>query len=174
MKTIILISVLLIQINLVTAQEKKVKLPAYKIWVYTIEGDKTKGILHEAHPDGIIVDREISRKKEDLFLVPADQIAYFKFRRKGSVGKWMGIGFATGVVVGGVTGYATTVEDPSGFFLTTKESGAVLGAFTLGLLGGGAGAAFGSVKRRVYVNGETELYTTHRNSLVNYDLVPDH
>ena len=174
MRTIVILAVMLLLLNPVLAQKKKVKLPAYKIWVYTTEGEKIKGILHEAHPDGIIVDREISRKKEDLFLVEAHHIAYFKFRRKGSVGKGMGIGFTAGVVVGGIGGYATTVDDPSAFIFSSKETGAALGAISLGLLGGGAGAAFGSVKRRVYVNGDPELYATHRNSLVNYDLVPDY
>ena len=172
MKNSIVLLGLLCQSTLMMAQLKNEKLPTYKVWVYTTENIRFKGILHEAKDEGIVVDQDLHPEDLDLYLVEYGRISYLKMRRKGQVGKSAGIGCLAGAVVGGAIGYGTAPEEPS-WFTPAKDDAAVIGAVGMGISGAVLGAIVGSGKIRVNIQADSTLYRTQLNSLVNYDQVPN-
>lgn len=156
MKTIRLLSVLILVFTLSSAYAQKVK--TYKVWVTLINETKHKGILYSANEDKFVI------LGEDLNQINIDPqtIDVIKVRRDGSVGKGAWIGAVGGLLAGAIVGYAS--ESGSGWEDVGAVGGGILGAPLGALIGVGVGSA----KKKFILNGDRGTYTSILSKLKQY------
>ena len=77
---------------------KKAKI--YKVWVTTMDGSKTKGLLYAADEQAIKIAKNRSSSSSDLIVIDGEKIDLIKIRRRGKIGRSTWIGAAAGVGAG--------------------------------------------------------------------------
>jgi len=172
----LLCMILLFSIGL-HAQKSKNQNKVYKIWVSKVDNSKIiKGLLYEANDESLtIIDRhsvEIS--------IDASNIGIIKIRKKGKIGKGVLIGasagFATGVIIGLVSGDEPDQTMGSIFGAEVILEGATAGekALGLGILmavgGSGVGAIIASKKEQIFINGDMNTYKNNLEILKSYSM----
>jgi hypothetical protein len=138
----------------------------YKVWVTTMNGSKTKGILSSANEQSIKIAKKKSSNNSDVIAVNGDNIAIIKIRRRGKIGRSTWIGAAAGVGVGVVFGLAVDEVDLYGGSVTTAK-----GLF-FGIVGTGVGAGIGTIKKKIRINGDSEIYSSNLPFLTSISLLP--
>lgn len=163
MKTLRLLSVLTLVFALSTAYAQKVK--TYKAWVTLSDDTRMKGTFYAAETDALILmGEDLDEIKIDPKIIKTIQI-----RRKGRVGRGVWIGALSGVVVGGIAGYASGDDEP-GFFSSTAEEKALGNAILLSFPGAGIGALIGSARTIFAINGNYQTYLNSLSELEKYAL----
>jgi hypothetical protein len=142
----------------VSAQNEKSKV--YKVWVIKVNRDVHKGYLTQLKDSSVVIFEISGDPKQEILISTIDQI---KFRKKGKMGRSIAIGAVGGLVVGGVTGYATGEGNWIG------REGQAVGLGVLGLpLGAAIGAAIGTGKTKYMIEGSQENYERYRANMSNY------
>lgn len=162
------------------SQDRTEKRKAYKIWVKKMDGSKVNGYLYSTTEQGINISTSSSAEDLSLILIEAENIREIRLRRKGSVGRGLGIGFLGGALIGAIIGFADGDNDDkcSPFFggqicTEGKKSGekATELAVGLGIFGAGVGAVVGTGKKKFLIDGNTDTYISNLVVLKNYSLV---
>jgi hypothetical protein len=109
----------------------------------------------------------------DLHIIPAQDINQMSFRKKGKPGIGVLVGGITGALAGAIVGFA---RGDSYVYYMESESYVPAGvkAFWIGLawagLGVGLGAAIGSSKTKIPVNGDIENYLQNKPRALKYSI----
>ena len=147
------------------AQNKSKKIQIHKVWVKTMDGSETKGVLYSADEQSIKISKDNSSGNSNLIVIDSEKIDVIKSRRKGKTGKGAWIGAASGAVFGVALGMASgngelkvVVAPASGLFF--------------GIIGSGVGVVVGSIKKKIQINGNSELYISNLSFLQSISLVP--
>ena len=148
------------------AQNSSKKAKIYKVWVTTMDGSKTKGLLYAADEQAIKIAKNRSSSSSDLIVIDGEKIDLIKIRRRGKIGRSTWIGAAAGVGAGVIFGLA--VDDGEGYGgIVTSASG-----LFFGLIGTGVGAGVGTIKKKIRISGNSELYRSNLSFLQSISLVP--
>ncbi len=143
------------------AQEKKVKVKVYKVWVEKIDGVMVKGFLHSATMESFIVNTEKDLDAPNLITVEPKHISKVTVRRKGKVLIGASVGLIAGTVAGGLL-------NQEGSWVDTTGINSLTGA-TMGLLGTGLGALITSAGKKTLVTySSLELYKEHLSAFQQY------
>jgi len=179
MKTqlVTLLSLLLLFSIGLNAQKLKNKNKVHKVWVSKVDNSKIiKGLLYEVNDESLkIIDNhsvEIS--------IDASNIRLIKIRRKGKIGNGVLIGtsagFATGLIIGVVSGDSPDQTIGSIFGAEIIVEGATAGekALGMGILmavgGSGVGAIIASKKETIFINGDINNYKKKLEILKSYSM----
>lgn len=148
------------------AQNNSKIIQIHKIWVTTMDGSKTKGVLYSANEQSIKISKNNSFNNSNLKVIDNKNIDIIKIRRKGRIGRGALIGAASGIGFGVVFGIAIEDNDDWGGLVATAS-----GLF-FGLVGTGVGAGVGTIKKKIQINGNSELYISNLPYLKSISLVP--
>jgi small nuclear ribonucleoprotein (snRNP)-like protein len=165
MRPILLFLALLMSISYgLNAQNNSKKIQIHKVWVKTVDGSKTKGVLYSADEQSIKISKNNSFSNSNLIVIDREKIDVIKIRRKGKIGKSVWIGAASGAGFGAVIGMAANNDEWKGVAAT---------AFGLlfGLIGTGVGAVVGSSKQKIQINGNSEVYISNLSFLQSTSFV---
>ena len=172
----LLVVLLLFSIGL-HAQKSKNKDKVHKVWVSKVDNSKIiKGLLYEANDESLkIIDNHSVEIRID-----ASNIGLIKIRRKGKIGKGVLIGasagFATGAIIGLVSGDEPDIVSGSIFGADITVEGAKAGEKALGLgiltaaVGSGVGAIIASKKETIFINGDINNYKNKLELLKSYSM----
>ena len=147
------------------AQNNSKTIQIHKVWVNSMDGSKTKGVLYSADEQSIKISKNNSFSNSNLIVVDSEKIDVIKIRRKGKIGKGAWIGAASGAGFGVALGLAADNDDWEGVVATAS------GLF-FGIIGTGVGAAVGTIKKKIQINGNSELYINNLSYLQSISLVP--
>jgi small nuclear ribonucleoprotein (snRNP)-like protein len=167
MRPILLLLVFLIPFSYgLNAQNNSKKIQIHKVWVKTMDGTKTTGVLYSADEQSIKISKNNSFSNSNLIVIESEKIDFIKIRRKGKIGKGAWIGAASGAGFGVVLGIAATDDND-----WDGVAGTVSGLF-FGIVGTGVGAIVGSNKKKIQINGDSELYLSNLSFLQSASLLP--
>ena len=143
------------------------KVRTYKAWVTLINNTEIKGVLYSANEDGIMLtDKDLM---DTVAFLDYKTIEVIKIRRKGSIGKGAWVGAASGMVLGGIAGYASG-DDPSGWFSYTAEEKILLAGIPSAVIGTGLGAIIGTNRRKYSIKGNHQSYASCLPELKSFAL----
>jgi hypothetical protein len=165
---------LLIQTSKLKAQQLSKK-KVYKLKIIDKNESALKGYLISVRDSTLHLNERLDGS--GAFEVKTDQIKLIKVRRKGSIGKGIAIGAATGGVLGYIIGYASYQEpDCTGTFFCFDygpESDGAAG-MTLGILiGGTIGGIVGGSSKKFEINGDQNSFELIKPELSKYQLLYD-
>ena len=145
------------------------KIKTYKAWVTLTNENKVTGILYSADKDGIVLmDKDLT---DTTAFVDYKTIKVLKIRRKGSVGKGAWVGAVSGMVIGGVAGYASGDDDLSGWlFSSTAEEKILEAGIPAAIAGTGIGMLVGTNRKKYLIEGNHKKYATYLPELKDYAL----
>ena len=160
------------------AQEKS---KVYKVWLNQIDkGYKITGFLYDINDSTLFVSYDYTKNgyanNQPVFnTIAAADIGFIKLRQRGAVGKRILIGAAVGAVLGGIIGFAQGDDEPNTTLLSlltdpsfTKEQKAGMGAFIGAQAGVLIGALLGTIKIKIPINGDRNLYKSKLQKLNGY------
>jgi small nuclear ribonucleoprotein (snRNP)-like protein len=148
------------------AQNNSKTIQIHKVWVKTMDGSKTKGALYSADEQSIKISKNTSLSNSNLIVIDSEKIDVIKIRRKGKIGKGIWIGAASGTGVRVALGFSADNGELKGLVATAS------GLF-FGIVGTGVGAAVGSIKKKIQINGNSELYISNLSFLQSIASVPE-
>jgi hypothetical protein len=150
------------------AQNNEFKRGKYKTW-YKLSSPscKEKGITFSVKDSSLILVRTMYYKPNtnytdyDYMEIPYQRIQTFKAQKYGSMLIGATLGTLAGAGLGALFGYAVAPED---------DDGLVIGVFSFlgGALGLSIGAAIGSAKTIIPINGNRETFAKEKSRLENY------
>ena len=146
----------------------------YKTWLtLNSEPFKSKGILYQSKESSILIVPLVKNRQQisDKTLIEFQirNVETIKLRRKNKIGRDILVGAVTGLVTGGLMGFASG-DDPPGWFSFSAEQKAAMLGVPLSVFGAGIGAIIGSVKIKIPINGSPEKYRKNKNNLRNYSV----
>ncbi len=147
------------------AQNNSKTIQIHKVWVKTMDGSMVKGVLYSADEQSIKISKNNSFSNSDLIVIDGEKIDVIKMRRKGKIGKGAWIGAVSGAGFGVALGLAANNDEWEGVVAT------VSGLF-FGIVGTGVGAGVGAIKKKIQINGNSELYISNVPYLQSTSLVP--
>ena len=147
------------------AQNNSNKIQIYKVWVKAMDGSKTKGILYAAEERSIKISKNNAFSDSNLIVIDREKIDVIKIRRIGKIGNGAWIGAASGAGVGLAIGLSTDSGE-------VKSIIAPISGLFFGIIGTGVGAAVGSIKKKIQINGISERYISNLSFLQSVALVP--
>ncbi|MDU8885228.1 hypothetical protein RXV94_03585 [Yeosuana sp. MJ-SS3] len=153
-KTLLFSIALIIGVNSYS-QNKPDKIKVYKAWVKLMNGSIEKGVLYLADSTGVSLSDGMT--SDNLQYIEAEKIREIRIRKKGSVGKGVWIGALSGATLGAIIGLASG-DDQGGWFGFSKEEKAAMNAVGFGVVGAGFGALGGNAKKKIIINGHTNIY----------------
>ena len=167
MRPILLLLVFLMPFSYgLNAQNSSKKAKIYKVWITKMDGSKNKGVLYSADAQSIKLAKNKSSSSSDLIVIDGKKIDLIKIRRRGKIGKSTWIGATAGVGAGVVFGLS--VDEGEGYGgLVTSASG-----LFFGIVGTGVGAGIGTIKKKIRINGNSELYSSNLSFLQSISLLP--
>jgi len=169
MKTrLALIVVIFCSICLTTSQNVNQKNKPHKVWVTSMDGAKYVGILSSANQEMLkIIENDYS-----VIEVEAVEIHRIQIRKINQAGRGALFGALSGLVVGGIGGFA--LGDDKGDLISFKaEEKAIIGALICTPIGAGFGALFGSTKKEFIIDGNIVKYNNHLQKFRQYAINPD-
>jgi len=166
MKTYLSILVILLSFSVsIQAQKSSKKLKLYKVWITLINDTKVQGHLYAADDTSIKITEYNSLDVSNLTTIDSKHIDIIKMRRKGKIGKGAWIGAISGAGIGVITGLATEDSNWQGAVATGE-------GIIFGIIGTGVGAAIGAIKKKIQINGNSEVYKSHLLEIQSYSLIP--
>ena len=147
------------------AQNNSKIIQIHKVWVTSMDGSKTKGVLYSADEQLIKISKNNSLSNSNLIVIDCEKIDIIKIRRKGKIGKGAWIGAASGAGFGVAIGMATDSGE-------LKSVVATVSGLFFGIVGTGVGAIVGSNKKKIQINGDSELYLSNLSFLQSASLLP--
>jgi len=150
------------------AQETATKNRKYKTWVKKTDSkSRLVGVLYQVEDTKLLISNSFEHEVYDLNQfeyqdVYAYEIEKIKLRRKGSIGRGILIGVASGFVTGAIIGFVNGDEPchPTCFIGGSAED--------LGLIGGVVGAVVGSLKISIPINGSESKFRYNLPGLKSY------
>lgn len=149
------------------AQNNSKTIQIHKVWVNSMDGSKTKGVLYSADKQSINISKNNSLSNSNLIVIDSEKIDFIKIRRKGKIGKGAWIGAASGAGFGVALGLSAEKDNQWDAVVATAS-----GLF-FGIIGTGVGAAVGTIKKKIQINGNSELYINNLSYLQSISLVPE-
>ena len=146
------------------AQDGPKREVSHKAWVFLTDGTKMTGVLYSANEEGILLRGDNLNDP-----IAPTSITAIKIRRKGKVGKGALYGAAGGAVVGFTIGILSGDDDP-GWFSSTKEEKAGIGALFLTPIGAVIGGLVGTKRITIPIDGSTETYKAQLPAIQRYCL----
>ena len=152
------------------AQKSNQRPKTYKVWVELKNKQVYNGYLLELSDSVIsIVDSD----RIDSLILRVTEINQLKFRRKGRVGRSIGLGAAGGFLVGAISGYASGDDEPNIVLtLSAEEKSIVLGTFAVPF-GAGVGAIIGVIKKKYPIEGDLKKYAKYRTEMNKFIVSDD-
>ncbi|SNR59886.1 hypothetical protein SAMN06265371_106161 [Lutibacter agarilyticus] len=147
------------------AQNNSKKIQIHKVWAKTMDGSMVKGVLYSADEQSIKISKNNSFSDSNLIVINDEKIDVIKIRRKGKIGKGAWIGAASGAGFGVALGLAANNDEWEGVVST------VTGLF-FGIVGTGVGAGVAAIKKKIQINGNSEVYISNLPFLQSVSLVP--
>jgi small nuclear ribonucleoprotein (snRNP)-like protein len=147
------------------AQNSAKTTKVYKVWVTKMDGSKTKGVLYSADEQSIKIAKNKSFSSSDLIVIDGEKIDLIKIRRRGKIGRSTWIGAASGVGFGVLFGLAVDEGDGYGGLVTSAT-----GLF-FGIVGTGVGAGVGTIKKRIRISGNSEIFSSNLAYLQSISLL---
>lgn len=151
------------------AQKSQDRPKTYKVWVELKNKQISQGYLIQLADSVIGI---VDRKCIDSISYKVSEIEQLKFRRKGRVGKSIGIGAGAGLILGAIGGYSSGDDEP-GFIAFSAEDKAVFSGTMALPIGAGVGAIIGVVKKKFLIEGDVGNYKKYRTELNKYILLHD-
>lgn len=145
----------------------------YKIWL-TLNNEplKSKGILYQSKESSILIAPFVNNRQllSEKYLVEFQikNIETIKLRKNKKIGNGILIGAITGLAVGGLIGLISGDDPPEQWFAYTAGEKAIIIGTTFAIGGAGIGAALGSIKIKVPINGNYAVYKKNTNKLRKY------
>lgn len=140
----------------------------YRAWItLTDSQDEFRGMFKEVKDSSVTLAKPVNSSsmyyndypKE----IPVERIKNIRLRKYGRVGKGFGIGFLSGFAAGFIIGAASG----DGNYISAESQGLMLG-IPIALLGGGIGAAIGSAKITIPINGDMNVFKSSKKELRQY------
>jgi len=148
------------------AQNSSKKIKMHKVWITMQDDSKEQGILYSADEGFLKIANNNSLDVSNLTTIDVKNIDVIKIRRKGKIGKSTWIGAASGVGFGVIFGLAVEDDDNWDGVVATGAG------FLFGVIGTGIGAGVGTIKKKIHINGDIEIYKSHLNEMQTYSLAP--
>ena len=155
------------------AQERATKKRLYEIWVTKTDGTKLTGLLNDVDDTKLLMD-EIQFGYIDVYAHEIDKIQ-FRNLYQSRIGMVIGAlaGLSVGIAIGSSQG---TSSDCQGFSCIGSGIGdaqdamsnAFLYGIGLGAVGAGAGAALGSIKINIPINGSADQFKANKARISKY------
>lgn len=153
----------------------------YKVWVYLNDSSKVeKGYLYKVTDSTILISKTY-RKLDNPNLItkefPIGRIEEIKLAKQGRLGNSMLIGSSVGLTIGAYIGGRSAREEQqdgldSGGWLGLAGIDNIAGGMMIGtVLGFAGGAAIGSSKIIIPLQGSMELYQKYKEQLSEYALI---
>jgi len=172
---IIMISIISGQLNIQAQNQGTISLTKkYRAWISLYDAPKeAKGFLLKAHHNSVTLaiprEKNVSDVTYDELSFDVEDIISISLRKRSNVGKGFGIGFACGVGVAMIAGLVSG-DDESGWVRFTGPQKGLMMSPPIGLLGGIIGAAIGSAKIRIPINGNKDTYRSRKSELDRYSI----
>ena len=148
------------------AQNTSKKNKIYKVWITMLDDSKVQGVLYSADNEFIKISKNNSFDFSNLTTINFQNIDVIKIRRKGKIGKGAWIGAASGVGFGVILGLASENDGWEGLVATGA-------GFFFGVIGTGVGAGVGTIKKKIHINGNIEIYKSHLEEIKSYSFTPN-
>jgi len=152
---------------------------SFKTWISLRDPPgKMKGCLYRVNDSslalipGALIKQDHYSDKE-FTLIKANQMEMVKIRRKNSIGKGVLIGALSGLGAGIILGLIEGDDEPGGDFDIMNYSAgekAILYGITFMIPGAAIGAAVGSIKIKIPINGSMSTYEKNRKKLKRYSV----
>jgi len=168
-------------LNSLSAQDTVLKHRIYRAWLSLNSTPfKTKGVLYEVGDSSIIISsalvmKDYSAGSFQMAGFHINNIESIRIRRKNNIGKGILIGAMAGMAAGGLIGLISGDDPPcpQGSFVCfrfTAGEKALIAGIPLAACGVGVGAAIGSIKVRIPINGNIDNYNKSKSRLKEYSL----
>ncbi len=153
----------------------------YKVWVYLNDTSKVEvGYLYKVTDSTVLISKNY-RKLDNPNLItmefPIGRIENIKLAKQGRLGVGMLLGSTSGLIVGAIIGGQSAKEeqqeclDSGGWLCGLAGLDDIAGGMTIGtVLGFAGGAAIGSSKIIIPLQGSMELYQKYKEQLSEYAL----
>ena len=149
----------------------------YKITVKKSDKSKFSGLLWSVEENKITVIESYDIQDYQLQQIPiievyAHEIEKLKLRKKGGIGRGVGngasIGFATGALLGLISGSDSCDPNKICLFETSAEDKALGGGIFFGLVGGAVGAIINAIPKSVTINSSMDQFKSNQTRLKGY------
>jgi hypothetical protein len=158
-------------------EDIKVYKSLYKVTVKKSDQSKFSGLLWSVEENKITVIKSYDIEDYQLQQIPkaevyADEIDKLILRKKGGIGRGVGngatIGFATGVLLGLISGDDSCDPNKICLFESSAEEKAVAGGVFFGLVGGTVGGIINAVPKSITINSSIDQFKSNQNRLKSY------
>ncbi len=164
-----------------SAQDTTKKTKIYRTWIsMNSEPFKIKGSLYQVNDSSVFVSnalkiQDYSENRFETVELHVKDIKIIKTRKKNSVGNGALVGAISGLVFGGLIGYASGDDScPPGTWciisFTAEEKALMLGV-PLSIVGAGLGALIGSAKIVIPINGNAITFNQNKKELRKYSII---
>jgi hypothetical protein len=176
MKSFVLITILMLCCVLAFAQAKQQKKKTYyKTWVKLYNDNKPGGLLYQVTDTSILItdsfefDELHFEATQNLNHLIYYDIRFIELKRKKSAGQAALIGALSGLVIGGILGFADG-DDDGGIISFTAGEKALIGGGMGAITGAGLGVMLSSFKFRIPINGKKRQLDRNRKRLERFSI----
>lgn len=170
----VLILIVLCSLNSLNAQDTIQKKKIFRTWIsFYREPFKINGILYEVNDSSLLVSCSLVKKgystdRFEMAKLNINNIETIKIRRNNNIGRGILFGTLTGFFLGGMVGLISGNDPPDTWFGMTAGDKAILLGVPLAVAGVGIGAAIGSIKVKIPINGSIKTFHENNSRLKNY------
>lgn len=166
-------------------QAKKKKIRVYRVNIEHYTNSRVKGVLYDVSKEGTVlldakaiknipydlIQKAVNEGKLQTTLVPFEHSKSFSVRRKGSVGRGVGFGALSGVVVYSAIVAGEVANNDNDNCGCGGTGLAILFAPAAGAIGGAVGAIVGAVPKKTVVLDPKRPYESAVESYAKYSIV---
>jgi hypothetical protein len=173
MKKIILFSLIIFAYLFTIAQNEKsnIRKVTLKAKVFDMQNNRLDGYLHAVTDSGIQLKDEKKPMYSPYMGRPLNKIDYpqiqsITFKKDRSIRKGLAYGMLTGLVIGGIVGFASYYKSESSFFELDPTANTIAGMGAGLLIGGGVGFTIGAAsKKKFTIAGRQDNYRKMQSSI---------
>lgn len=130
-----------------------------------------KGSIIELKDSSVVFSKFINPTTTKIFEIDVTQIEKIKFRKKGhpGIGKCTLYGFAAGIGIGAILGFASGGDGPNEFIIISAGEKALLGSILFGLVGTTVGACIGTFGEiEIPIKGKLSKYKLKKQEMERF------
>ena len=153
------------------------RIKLYQVWLKQPDvAIQLKGALFETKDSSLLLSNSLNIKdyregKYEVRQVDVRNINIIKIRKKGNIGKGTWIGAVSGFAVGGILGYWSYRTHPGSYTMDNPTTIALLITGACGIAGTCLGAALGSVKIRIPIQGSQAKFKYSSIKLKKHSII---
>lgn len=153
------------------SQKSNQRSKTYKVWVELKNEQVYKGYLLELADSVISIVEKDGIDSMNFRVLDINQL---KFRRKGRVGKSIGLGAGAGLLIGAISGYSSGDDEPNIIFSMSAEEKSIVGGTLAVPFGAGIGAIIGVIKKKYLIEGDLDKYAKYRTEMNKFIVLDGH